>query len=384
MGYAIIAIGYNRVNSMRRLINSLLCADYLNDKVDLIISIDNSGTTCVEEYAASIEWPFGNKIIKTYPKRMGLRNHILTCGDYVEGYDGVAVFEDDIFVAPTFYSFMKQAVEFYKNDENVAGISLYSHLWSEYNKRPFIAEKRKYDVYFLQYAQSWGQIWMPKQWRAFKAWYKDNSGEIVQDENTPGHIVDWPKTSWLKYHIKYCIDTNKYFVYPYMSYSTNFVEIGQHCKTSNTVYQVPMVYSSNQQYYFAKYGTEDAVYYDAFFERVINSNQIAGLDEIGELEVDLYGNKAIKSSARYLLSNKRLNKKIIKKYGLQLRPHEMNILLDIPGNDLFLYDLKVDDTEKKSFSDFDMVRWYYDSRVFEYPYIARVLFKIFKSKMLKK
>ena len=125
----------------------------------------------------NMEWPFGNKIIKTYPKRMGLRNHILTCGDYVEGYDGIAVFEDDIFVAPTFYSFMKQAVEFYKDDDNVAGISLYSHMWSEYNKRPFVAEKKEYDNYFLQYAQSWGQVWMPKQWKEFKEWYKNNSGE---------------------------------------------------------------------------------------------------------------------------------------------------------------------------------------------------------------
>ena len=382
MGYAIVAIGYNRVNSIKRLLESLLRADYLNDKVDLIISIDNSGTTSVEEYASNMEWPFGNKIIKTYPKRMGLRNHILTCGDYVEGYDGIAVFEDDIFVAPTFYSFMKQAVEFYKDDDNVAGISLYSHMWSEYNKRPFVAEKKEYDNYFLQYAQSWGQVWMPKQWKAFKEWYKNNSGEISQDENTPSHIVDWPKTSWLKYHIKYCIDRKKYFVYPYISYSTNFVEIGQHCKTSNTVYQVPMEYSSTKKYHFAKFGALNAAYYDAFFERVMLEKSVLGLD--GEVEVDLYGNKVIKSSVRYLLSSKRLDRKIIKRYGLQLRPHEMNVIFDIPGEDLFLYDLKEASKEKENFSDFDMARWYYDSRVFEYPYIARILFKIFKKKMLKK
>ena len=34
MGYAIVAIGYNRVNSIKRLLESLLRADYLNDKVD--------------------------------------------------------------------------------------------------------------------------------------------------------------------------------------------------------------------------------------------------------------------------------------------------------------------------------------------------------------
>ena len=53
----------------------------------------------------------------------------------------------------------------------------------------------------------------------------------------------------------------------------------------------------------------------------------------------------------------------------------MNVIFDIPGEDLFLYDLKEASKEKENFSDFDMARWYYDSRVFEYPYIARILFQ---------
>ena len=38
---AIVVIAYNRLNSLKRLIHSLLQASY-NDKVDLIISIDRS------------------------------------------------------------------------------------------------------------------------------------------------------------------------------------------------------------------------------------------------------------------------------------------------------------------------------------------------------
>jgi glycosyltransferase involved in cell wall biosynthesis len=382
VGYAIVTIGYNRVNSLKRLINSLLNAEYLNDKVDLIISIDNSGTNAVEEYAKKVSWPFGNKTIKTYPERMGLRKHVLACGDYVYGYDAIAVLEDDIFVAPTFYSFMKQAVEFYKEDENIAGISLYSHLWSENNRRPFVPEKKKYDNYFLQYAQSWGQVWMPRQWQAFRDWYMKNDGEIKPDENTPEAIVNWPKTSWLKYHIKYCIEKNKYFVYPYMSYTTNFVEIGEHCRTSNTVYQVPMVYDAAGDYRFARFGAEDVAYYDAFFERIISADVFNDID--GEVEVDLYGNKPIKASAKYLLTSKRLTKLALRKYGLQLRPHEMNVFQNIPGNDLFLYDLSKESTEPTAFSDFVMARWYYDSRVFEYPYIIKVLWRLIKSQILKR
>ena len=33
-----------------------------------------------------------------------------------------------------------------------------------------------------------------------------------------------------------------------------------------------------------------------------------------------------------------MNYKVIKSYALDLRPHELNILWEIPGEDIFLYD----------------------------------------------
>ena len=38
-----------------------------------------------------------------------------------------AVLEDDIVVSPGYYQYMKQAVEYYKDNADIAGISLYSH-----------------------------------------------------------------------------------------------------------------------------------------------------------------------------------------------------------------------------------------------------------------
>lgn len=380
MSFAVVAIGYNRVNSMRRLISSLIVADYQGDEVDLIISIDNSGKDDVEVLAKGIQWPYGKKIIKTYPERKGLRAHVLTCGDYVYDYDAIAVFEDDIWVAPSFYSYMKQAVDFYKEEDGIAGISLYSHLWSEQNSRPFVAEKRKYDNYFLQYAQSWGQVWMPKQWKAFREWYAEHDGEIEDDGKTPMHIIGWPKSSWLKYHIKYCIANNKYFVYPYTSYSTNFVEIGQHCKSSNSVYQVPMAYDEDREINFAKLGAEDVPYYDAFFERVMDANAL-GLEK-GELLVNLYGQK-VSAGERYMLTSKHLDYHVVKTYGLNLRPHEMNAIHDIAGDTIFLYDL-ARPCKNEVNNDYSMARWYYDSRVFDYRYIIRILARIIRDKLIKR
>ena len=70
---AILAIGYNRVDSISRLLESLNVANYGGDQVPLIISIDNSGSDDVEKYANQFLWKHGEKIVKTYPERLGLR-----------------------------------------------------------------------------------------------------------------------------------------------------------------------------------------------------------------------------------------------------------------------------------------------------------------------
>ena len=109
--YGIIVVGYNRTESIKRLLGALNNVDYKNEIVTLIISIDNSGSDDVEKIAQSFEWKYGSKIIKTYSKRMGLKNHILTCGDYIEEYqlDAVAVFEDDIYPSPAFFNYMRHS-----------------------------------------------------------------------------------------------------------------------------------------------------------------------------------------------------------------------------------------------------------------------------------
>ncbi len=49
----ILTIGYNRANNLLRLLNSINAATFPTDDVDLLISIDNSGTKDVENAANS-------------------------------------------------------------------------------------------------------------------------------------------------------------------------------------------------------------------------------------------------------------------------------------------------------------------------------------------
>lgn len=377
--FALIVIGYNRVNCIARLLDSLNNAFYMNDKVDLIISIDNSGRDDVEAYAQSFEWLHGEKIIRTFKERQGLRRHVLKCGAMVRNYDAIAVLEDDIVVAPGFYQYMKEAVEFYKNDDRIAGISLYNHLYNLNVNQNFIPAPSDSDVYFLQFAQSWGQIWMKDQWLEFEQWYNKNKMPINETENLPKFITNWPETSWLKYHIKFCVEKNKYFVYPYNSLSTCFSDVGQHCKRKNTLLQVPISMDIKKEYKFVNLDNAKVIY-DVFFERK-NIEEWLGLSK-GSLCVDLYGSKVKPDSSNisYMLTCKVLNYRILKTYGLDLKPHENNIKMNIEGDVFRLYDLNIEENNSM-LDDNELDRFVYYQKIYN---CSLKLLLILKQRIIEK
>lgn len=355
---AIVVIAYNRVESVKRLLTSLQNACY-HQQVDLIVSIDKSGTDVVENFSEKIEWLHGKKIVKTFPERLGLRNHVLTCGNYLNeyNYDAIIVLEDDICVAQDFFNFSIQAVEKYEQNQDIAGISLYSNARNLNADRPFKAVYKGYDVFFMQYAQSWGQVWMKDQWNAFYDWYKNSAYEQLDANKVPDNILAWPQSSWLKYHIEYCIDQNKFFVYPYESLSTNFADAGTHYKFNTNKMQVPLSMAINKTYILAN-KIDDSSYYDVSFEN-LELASVLKMDA-NELGVDLYGKKKTYSNTKYLLSTQAKKYKIIKSFGLQMRPWELNICHGVPGNDIFLYDLTCKEKQEK-INHRSLIHWVYDT-----------------------
>lgn len=336
--YGIIVIGYKNAYSIQRLLKQLNLAEYGNDQVLLIISVDYSGEGNIRQLAEEYTWEHGEKIVKAYSERMGLRKHILNCGDYLEEYnlDAVAVFEDDTFPSVNFYQYMKNATDMYIEDDNIEGISLYTHSKNLYAKQEFIPLQTNSDVFFLQYAQSWGQVWFGKRWKEFKKWYLENSDTVEYRDDVPRNVSQWNENSWLKYHIKYCIEKNKYFVYPYVARATCFSEKGEHTVVSSNYLQLPLYMDRECEYIFSDF-SEEALVYDAFFENM-NLYKYCGVKK-EELEVDLYG-MHIRTDKKYLLSKKKLEYPRLKSWGNYLKPHELNIIYDIEGEEIFLYELE--------------------------------------------
>ena len=255
-------------------------------------------------------------------------------------WDAEVVLEDDIIVSPYFYSFAIRNIEKYGKEPRVAGISLYKHEFNNYAKQPFIPTDSPYDVFFLQYAQSWGQVWLREQWKSFIAWYEAKEYEKMDPMLIPGNILTWDR-SWLKFHIMYLIDTDSFFVYPRISYTSNCADAGEHNKKRNAKMQVPMCTSERKELILPDFASAKAPKYDAFFENLGLRGFFADVSD--SVCVDLYGVKPIAyDKYRYLLSTKLLDKRIIDSFDMCLRPMEENIYQGMKGNVIFLYDLSAD------------------------------------------
>lgn len=340
MKIAICVVCYNRPDSLKRVLSSLEKA-YYDEPVTLIISIDKSKTTAVEELADQYKWEHGELRVIKHKENLGLRKHILSIGDFLKhDYEAVVVLEDDITVSPNFMRCTRQCVEKYCNDDRIAGISLYKSVINSNSRMPFHPLKNEYDVFFVKYAMSWGQVWMRKQWLAFKKWYDMNSKPFCLNY-LPRNINQWSDKSWLKYHIRYCLECDKFFVFPYDSHSTNNDDTGTHITMQRTINQTMMVDYPKLHYCLPSFD-EQHIKYDTFFDPLFLAKHLGVNDK--ELTVDLFGQKHESTYHRYVLSLQALPYEIIDSYALRLKPLEQNIIQKIIGDGIFLYDTNIKST----------------------------------------
>jgi len=341
----IVAIAYNRVHSLDRLLNSLANANYAGCKVNLIISIDKSDINDVINFAENFKWQYGDKIVVKHEQNLGLKRHILSIGEWLKKYEAIVVLEDDVIVSPAFYKYSIQLVEKYKSNDNIAGISLYSFPVNNLTHRPFEAMKNEYDIFLMQIAQSWGQIWMRHQWNDFYSWYIENR-DFKFSNDIPQALFGW-HNSWLRYHTRYCIEKNKYFVYPYFAFSSNCGDKGTHAVVSYDVYQTTMQLNIKGVLKLPD-DVDSMVKYDAFFENYALYEALHLSTRNCILDCNGYRcNAGFEPHKRYIVTSVSLPYKVIKSFGLTYRPIEMNILLQNEGKDLFVYDTAYSDKKRK-------------------------------------
>lgn len=167
---AIVVAAYNRPASLLRLLKGLQKAHYPKHPVPLHISIDQSYAPDVAQVAHDFDWPYGPKEVVIHREHLGLRTHLLQCGDLTARYGAIILLEDDLYVSPEFYRFARSAIRHYTPDPKIAGISLYHYECAESTQLPFRPLEDGNDFYFIQWPSSWGLVVTDVQWGDFRKW----------------------------------------------------------------------------------------------------------------------------------------------------------------------------------------------------------------------
>lgn len=332
---AIVVIAFNRIRSLERLLLSLKSAKKIQN-AKLIISIDNKEpeNLNVRNLAETFEWPYGEKEVIYQQKRLGLKKHVLQCGDLSQKYGSVILLEDDLMVSPYFYDYAVKALEFYGGDDKIGGVSLYNYPYEDLLDLPYTPIQDDSDVYFIKFPSSLGQTWTAKHWTDFREWL--DMGTDLKTIPISEQVYNWPETSWKKLYSAYLVARDKYFVFPRLSLTTNFNDPGTH-KALNINYngQIPLRFQESE-YRFKPFADSFCIY-DAHFELEASMvkkfcSDLADID----FEMDLYGHKELSRIMSTHVITSRPVKNSIKSYMRALKPHEMNILLGLSGEDLKL------------------------------------------------
>ena len=329
---ALVVVGYNRPDSIRRILKSLAEAQYDYENIQLVVSIDHSGNEEVVQAAKDFVWKYGPKRVWYRPERLGLRKHIISCGDLTEEYGAVMILEDDLLVSPDFYNYAMQALEKYGEHPKIAGIGLNSRKELLESPYPFYPLHRGDDVYFQQFATSWGQVWNRRMWSDFKVWYEAHQ-ELPQNPEVPMTILRYPETSWAKFYQSYVVAEQKFYVFSYESLTTNFGDAGEHFNHSSSAFQSVLFYGK-KEYRMPEF--EDGVKYDIYGEP-LGMGQYLGIPE-EELTCDFWGRKQEASYRKYLLTCCRRPFKAVRQFSMCMKPMELNVMKEIPGKELTLYD----------------------------------------------
>ena len=326
---AILVMGYNRVESLKYVLDSLqnLIIEY---PTPLIISIDGGGTDEINKLVQSYVWRNGEKKVIIHSKRLGLRNHFLWAGDQTEEYNNILFLEDDILPSPYAVVAARELCSLYANDQDIAAGSLYSPMLCEFSDVKFPRVFDDTGCFMLAHPY-WGTIWMKDGWKRFKEWYSDYK---PNPSILPDNVAKWRDgSSFKKVFIQYLIETNRTCIYPEQSYVTNMGFKGEnnttglYCFQTNLA-QVPPTFSYCPL-------SQKVPSYDAFME--LTSDVIKrSCPELASFDFTTDFKQVHKVFHTPYVLTTRPVKKAILSFSDRMKPVENGVLLGVKGTGISL------------------------------------------------
>jgi hypothetical protein len=338
---AIVIPAFARPAALQRLLTSLAAAD-IPTGVPLVVTVDHpaqerhrAGHAEVLHLAQHFHWPHGPQRIIRQPEHLGLVGNVFYAGSLAAEFGAIILLEDDLFVSRRIFDYANQALEAYDAEPRLAGISLNTLWLNGFTHQPFVPLPDDGEVYFLQLSTPQGQVYTAAQWTHFAEWLAVNGRQVTTADNMHELFAAFPSDDWLAVKAKYLAATNRYYVYPRESLTTNFGEPGTHFDRPTALFQTPLQ-QLRREFRFIPFDAAVAVY-DGFYEMLPDRLRrlAAGLPEAG-LDVDLYATKAAHQlRGEYVLTTRRCRQPLAT-FGRAMWPLEANVMEGVPGEGISL------------------------------------------------
>ena len=294
----IVVFTYNRIIGLRRILASLVSADYPPEAkaagaISLHIFMDYPKKSLVakagggplssvldgtRDFLDDFEWPHGPMKIHRREVNMGLKRSIMegwypTKASLGDTPEFCAFFEDDIEVSRHWFTWTDAALRKYagvgggtpggsnkkvggngtystNRDSKLLGLSLFRPVQDELSGNMSIVDNGD-NPFILQQPCSWGAVYFPWLWREFRQWFADlppNYDPALTDSSDPGvrpSSNSWPTvSSWKKYLIQRMHTRGWFMVYPNlpdtMVLSTNHLLQGEHPLPPRRYFELPL------------------------------------------------------------------------------------------------------------------------------------------------
>ena len=336
---AIVVITYDRPSVLQRLLTSLAAADYpAGAEAPLVITIDrgdSSSAAQVVELARGFEWRFGPKRVIEQPHHLGLVEHFWAAGRLSSDYEAIILLEDDLTVAPPFYTFASQALARYANEERIGGVSLYDLWFNGFTHLPFRSLDDGFDVYFVGVPYTQGYALTAGQWQRFDEWWQLNGPTVQPHSALHPAFLDFGSDEWLPALASYLAREGRYFCFPRASLTTGWGDAGVHFDLRTDWFLAPVQLQGGD--YRLPDLDESLAVYDSFFELTPDRLRSLGpsLPNV-DFDLDLNATKLPENFRSEHVLTTRPVRRALSSFGLRLQPLELNVIQSVPGNEISL------------------------------------------------
>ncbi|XP_078445141.1 transferring glycosyl group transferase [Wolffia australiana] len=234
--FTIKVLAFDRIESLRRCLWSILRADYGGDRVNLHVFVDHFKLSTpgsdpewldrklqearrILKFVDEFNWPHGEKILHYRTANAGLQAQWLEAWWPCSDDDFAFVVEDDLELSPLYYKFLKLIIRDYYYDSSNFSSSIFG---ASLQRPRFVPGKHGNklqlengtQLFVYQLVGTWGQLLFPRPWKEFRLWYDERKSKgippVLEGMVTNGWYKKMGEKIWTPWFIKF-IHSRGYF-----------------------------------------------------------------------------------------------------------------------------------------------------------------------------